>query len=216
MGYTELLRRPEQFGPFSPAQKDEFHDVIYEKGEALTRIVDDLLYISRIESGHSVALDWQDVNVEDLLVKVVDRFKVHSNKHVYQVDLSQLHDNCVLPMDRQRITQVLENLISNAVKYSPKGSQIFIQVESNEHGCQITVQDQGQGMTPEQVSRVFDKFYRADATDTAVGGLGLGMSIARQIVMAHNGEIWVESRPGEGTKACFTLPLRRSLAEPET
>lgn len=206
MGYTELLMEPESFGGFTEEQKLEFHEVIYDKGEALIKIVDDLLDISRIESGHPVSLDFQDVDVRALLIKVINVFKISSGKHDYQIDLSRLEENCVLSIDRQRITQVLENLISNAVKYSPKGRRIIVRGESVREGLCVTVQDQGNGMTGEQVARIFDKFYRADASDTAVGGLGLGMSIARQIVEAHNGRIWVESTPGEGTKASFILP----------
>lgn len=109
-------------------------------------------------------------------------------------------------IDRHRIVQVLENLLSNAVKYSPEGREIILKGQESDEGWVAQVEDQGIGMSLEQLDRIFEKFYRADASDTAVGGLGLGMSIARQIVEAHGGNIQVESSEGKGTRAIFRLP----------
>ena len=110
-----------------------------------------------------------------------------------------LYEVITLAIDRQRIEQVIENLLSNAVKFSPQASEIRIEGLATDEGWEVRIIDEGVGMNPEQVSHVFDKFYRADSSDTAVGGLGLGMSIAKQIVDAHGGRIWVESAPGKGT-----------------
>ena len=110
-------------------------------------------------------------------------------------------------VDQGKILQVMENLLTNAVKFSPKGSLIQVICEMSEREVQISVKDQGCGMTPEQVERVFDKFYRVDSSNTAKQGLGLGMSIAKNIVEAHGGRIWVESELGKGTTVSFTLPL---------
>ncbi len=117
--------------------------------------------------------------------------------------------------DRRKIEQVLENIISNAVKFSPAESRVRISAEVIEERLEVCVADQGDGMTAEQLTRIFDKFYRADASNTALGGLGLGMSIVKTIIEAHHGHIWVESEPGEGTRVTFALPLpeRCSLAQ---
>ena len=109
-------------------------------------------------------------------------------------------------IDIYRVIQVLENLLSNAVKYSPGGDEIIIMGRPSRGGCEVVIEDHGIGMTPEQVDHVFDKFYRADASNTAVGGLGLGMNIAKQIIEAHGGSIRVESRKGEGSMVTFNLP----------
>jgi signal transduction histidine kinase len=103
---------------------------------------------------------------------------------------------------------VINNLISNAVKYAPQGGLIKVTVESADEHCRITVADEGIGMTPEQVEHIFDHFYRADFSNSAVQGVGLGMSIARHIVQAHHGEILVESWPGRGTRVSVELPQR--------
>jgi len=103
--------------------------------------------------------------------------------------------------------QVLENILSNAVKYSPEGGEILITGEIVEDHYQVSIEDQGIGMTPDQIEKMFDKFYRADASNTAIPGTGLGMSIVKYLVEAHGGEVWVESTHGKGTTVTFTIPI---------
>jgi signal transduction histidine kinase len=109
--------------------------------------------------------------------------------------------------DQGKLEQVLANLISNAVKFSSGNSGIRISGHSRSGQFKISVEDQGIGMTQEQVTRVFYKCYRVDASDSAQEGLGLGMAIAKSIIEAHEGEIWVASKPGRGTTVSFALPL---------
>ncbi|GAI18212.1 unnamed protein product [marine sediment metagenome] len=103
--------------------------------------------------------------------------------------------------------QVLKNILSNAVKYSPEGGVIRVVGEVFEDYYQVSVEDQGMGMTPEQLEKVFDKFYRADASNTAISGTGLGMSIVKYLVEAHRGKVFVESEVGKGTTVKFTIPF---------
>jgi signal transduction histidine kinase len=103
-------------------------------------------------------------------------------------------------------TQVFDNLISNAVKFSPAGGTINVVLQTTSGGIVVAVEDQGLGMSPEQQERVFDKFYRADSSNTAVSGLGLGMSLVKSIIEGHSGRIWVKSEAGVGTTVYFTLP----------
>ncbi len=133
-------------------------------------------------------------------------FQGKSPGHLFRLDLPEYPEKIMILIDRHRIIQVLENMLSNAVKYSPDSSEIVVKGRPCPDGWEITIEDSGIGMTPEQVGRVFDKFYRADASDTAVSGLGLGMSIARQIVEAHGGTIALDSKLGEGTRVSFNLP----------
>jgi len=104
----------------------------------------------------------------------------------------------------------LENLLSNAIKYSPKGSLVTLTSAYQPERFDFSVVDNGIGMTPEQVEQVFEKFYRVDSSDTAVAGLGLGMSIVKQIIDSHNGSITIESAPGKGTCVKVQLPISRS------
>ena len=211
LGYTELLRSPDDFGSFSAEQSAEFLDEIYLKGETLSRIIDEMLDISRIESGHPIALDRQPHEPHSLLAKVVKRFKLQNKKHAFALDFPGIQPQTVV-CDLPRITQVLENLLSNAVKYSPLGGTVTVRGESVGTDYAVSVIDEGIGMTTEQQARVFDKFYRADSSNTAIGGLGLGMSIARQIVEMHGGRIWLESKVGVGTTVTFCLPPKTEEA----
>jgi len=206
LGFTEFVMDPEKFGGFSEGQKQAFLKVVYERGESLNQIVDDLLDISRIENGYSIELNKVDVNLCEFLGKTVDSYRLQHNKHTYSFDMPPPLADAVCCVDRYRITQVLENLLSNATKYSSTGSEIVTRCQLVGNDWELSVIDQGIGMTPEQLERVFDKFYRADASNTAISGLGLGMSIARKIVEMHGGRIWLTSVKGEGTTATFTLP----------
>jgi len=110
-------------------------------------------------------------------------------------------------VDKEKIWQVIQNLLSNAVKFSPGGDKIRIAGEMVNDSYQVSVQDQGLGMTSEQVEKIFDRFYRADMSSSALEGTGLGMSIVKHIIEAHGGKIWVESEAGKGTTVSFTIPL---------
>lgn len=206
LGYSELLLDRELTDRFSPDQKRDFLEEILSRSESLSKIVDDLLNISRIESGQPIPLDIQPVAMEPLLKKTIDNFMLINNGHTFEVLLPQRDDQPAL-VDHDRIQQVFENLISNAVKYSPKASTIKIECSFEENFYKVQITDQGIGMSEQQLEKVFDKFYRCDSSNTAVGGLGLGMSIVQQIVDSHHGNIEITSELGKGTRVTLRLPL---------
>ena len=206
LGYSELCMNPEEFGGFSPDQQKEFMTEIYGKAEVLANLVNDLLDISRLEAGKPLPLDIEDVAIKPLLEKLVKHYRLLAPKQLFEVTWEENLPKFV-EADNGKLEQVLENLLSNAVKYSAEGSLIHICGERVDGYCQITVSDQGIGMTSDQQDRVFDKYYRADYSDTASKGIGLGMSIARQIVEQHGGAIWLKSSVGVGTQVTFTVPL---------
>ena len=206
MGYTEFLRNPENFGHFTAEQKHEFINEIYENGAALSRIIEDLLDIGRIERGEPTPLVLQEKDFGEVLRQKVKSFATHNVGHTFDLDLPDEPVTPALMIDRHRINQALDNFLSNAVKYSPKGTRIAIEGKPVKDGWQVKIKDQGIGMNAEQLGRIFDKFYRADASDTAIRGLGLGMSVARQVIEAHGGSIRVESTKGQGTTVTFNLP----------
>ena len=111
-------------------------------------------------------------------------------------------------IDSVRINQVLNNLLDNAVKYSPDGQVVEVLTEKDETLISISIRDQGVGMTDEEVEQVFQRFYRAKPTNAVAQGLGLGMCIVKRIVEDHGGEIYITSQPGVGTTAKFTLPIK--------
>lgn len=204
LGFSQVLLGQDDL---SAAERRELLTYIHQQARALSDIVADLLDIARIESGQGLALNRVACMPADLVQQLAPLLQGGSGRPRY--DLSIAEETAPLLVDLGKMIQVFENLLSNAVKYSPKGGPIRIAGELMNEMYRFSVADRGVGMTPEQVARIFDKFYRADASDTAVGGLGLGMSIARNIVEAHGGRIWVESEPGRGTTVRFTLPLGR-------
>ena len=204
MGYAELLADESLRGPFSPEQQREFLGQILNKAEALERIINDLLNVGRIETGRPVIVEKVDCDLTELIRKAVDPYRVEARKHAFDLNLPT--QPLVTALDPGKISQVLDNLLSNAVKYSPAGGTIRIDCRTPAAGLSVSIADEGIGMTPEQMEHMFDKFYRADASNTAVGGLGLGMGIAKGIVEAHGGRIHVESRLGQGTRVTFELP----------
>jgi PAS domain S-box-containing protein len=206
IGFLELLTDSPGSQAFTAGQQKEFLETIKNSSFLLSRIVDDLLDVSLIQQGKPLTLMRQRYSLISLIKQLTKRYQTLYSEHSFQL---QIHDDIgdEQLFDPERITQVLENLLSNAVKYSEDNSEVVIKLNSSEAWLKVTVSDQGVGMTTEQVAKVFDDFYRAGNSNTAVSGLGLGMGIVRQIVLEHGGDIWVESFPDVGTNVYFTLPV---------
>ncbi len=205
IGYSELLTSPETAGNFSEEQKRDCLKLIHDKALSLGGLVDDLLDVSRVESGRALPLHYQEFDFGAMLREVVDRYASGDSSHKFMVVSEEAP--AVLVADRLRLKQVADHLISNAVKYAPEGGRITMTLTRIDDKYQLSVEDEGIGMDEGQLVHIFDRFYRADSSDTAVQGVGLGMSIVRNIVLAHHGDIQVESKLGEGTKVVVTLPL---------
>ncbi len=207
-GFSEILLARDNL-PLETRHK--YLSYINNQALALARIVDDLLNLAKIESGRKFALNKEPVQIGVLVEPVVQKFAADNPIHKFQV---QLQDTTVAwVVDRQKMTQVLENLLGNAVKFAPEGGSIEVNgqsyqdPQSGETFYFLSMKDDGVGMTLAQTAHVFDRFYRGDASNTAVGGTGLGMAIVKHIIEAHGGRIWVDSTPGVGTKVSFTVPL---------
>lgn len=208
LGFSELLLDADASVPIDPDQRAEYLQLIHDKALALSRLVDDLLDISRVEAGQPLILDYETVRVEELLRDVLRPYQDRCPRHRFELRFVSARTE--VEADYGRIRQVLDNLLSNAVKYSPQGGLIKVTVEVRDGSFRLSVSDEGVGMTAEQVGHIFDRFYRADNTNSAVRGVGLGMSIVRHIVQAHNGDIQVESQLGRGTTVHFDLPVYRT------
>jgi PAS domain S-box-containing protein len=210
-GFSELLLTREDI---PPGQRKEFLHYIHERAVSLAKIVADLLDIARIEAGLGLSLELKPYAVKDIFGQVKPFLETRAARHRLEITLTG--EETLLDVDRGKMGQVLENIISNALKYSPEGGPVRVRGEPDREGYRITVSDRGIGMTPEQVARVFDKFYRADASHTAVEGVGLGMSIVKQIIEAFGGHIHVESALGKGTTVCVILPVACPQAKETT
>ncbi len=200
-GFSEILLMREDL---KSEEKKKFLSYINKQSVGLAKIINDLLDISRIESGRGFTLNKTTCDFGESINRVVPFFKEQSAKHEYEVVLPE--EPVKVNVDTEKMEQVLKNLLSNAVKYSPDGGVIRVKTDFLEDHYQVSVEDHGIGMTPDQVDKIFDKFYRVDASNTAIEGTGLGMSIVKYIVEAHGGEVWVESELGKGTTVTFTIP----------
>ncbi|MHB8975081.1 MAG: PAS domain S-box protein [Trichloromonadaceae bacterium] len=205
LGYADLLQREAEIGGFTTEQRLEYLGYIYTKAEALEQIIDDLLNVSRIETGRTILLDRTPCQLLEMVHELILHHQQETKIHHFETQC--LARPMTLLIDTAKMRQVFDNLLSNAVKYSPGGGRIVVSGEIVDGEMEITVADQGIGMTQEEAERVFDKFYRADTSETAVAGLGLGMTIVKGIIEAHGGRIRVESALGRGTRVSFTLPL---------
>lgn len=202
LGFSELLLSRDDF---NDEQRREFLTYIHQKADNLSAIVDDLLDISRIESGRGLELHREIVAPPEAFSSVIRDARLQHPTFLIEADLQPAAPG--LWLDRRKCAQVMENLLSNAVKYSAGLRRIQIQGKVSDGAYEVQVRDWGIGMTSEQSARAFEKFYRADASNVAVSGTGLGMPIVKHIVEAHGGRVWLESTPGAGTCVHFTLPL---------
>lgn len=170
----------------------------------LTALIDDLLDVSRIEAGQW-QLKWQRVSLHTLVKKVVEEFELVSPQHRLVLER---HGELTLEADPERLEQVVTNLVDNAIKYSPGGGIVHVQLEEHAGEAVLSVSDQGIGIPAEQQEKLFERFFRArNAPSRQYGGLGLGLYITRRIVEAHGGRIGVHSQQGEGSTFFVRLPL---------
>lgn len=173
----------------------------------LNQQVQNLLNMSRLESGTvKLKIDWCDIN--ELVYKTIDRLGENSKHYVLDVELPD--DLPFFKLDEGLMEQVLYNLVSNAVTYTPEASVITIKAQSKEQQCIITIEDNGPGFPETEINKVFDKFYRIDHSKT--GGTGLGLSIAKGFVEAHKGSITLENAPLGGALFTITIPTEVSYA----
>ncbi|MDH3998808.1 MAG: PAS domain S-box protein [Desulfuromonadales bacterium] len=201
MGFAEILIKQQDL---SPQVRHDSLQYIFEKAEDLGRIVDELLNVSRIEFGLQHKLARKACILNDVFDSMITLFR---NKYPNrQLDVSLPAEPISLVCDQGRVAHVMENLLSNAVKFSRKDKTVRIAVAERGNGYRFSVKDQGMGMTPEQIERAFDQFYRGNSTDTAIGGMGLGLCIADSIVKAHGGEICIVSAVDKGTEVSFEIP----------
>jgi two-component system sensor histidine kinase VicK len=203
--YLEAL----EDGAIEDAQlASRFIGVTRSETERMIRLVSDLLHLSRFDSKQSgIVRVWTDVH--EMLEEVTDRFSFQLKQRQMSIDVVIENGVNKVWIDRDKIDQVLDNLVSNAIKFTADGGHIQIHVSSiDQVSLEISVKDNGIGIPKKDLNRIFERFYRVDkARSRNMGGTGLGLSIAREIIRAHNGEIEIESEYSRGTKVTFTLPI---------
>jgi signal transduction histidine kinase len=186
-----------------PADETRLKSII-EETQILSRLVDDLRTLALAESG-ALRLKREPTNVPELIRDAVSGFGAQADEKDIDIDLS-LAEAEDASLDPQRIREVLTNLLSNALRYTPRGGKIDVRLAEASAGGEriltIYIADRGPGIEPDVLPHVFDRFYKSSDS----GGMGLGLSIAKYLVEAHGGRIWAESEASEGTRISFTLP----------
>ena len=212
-GFAEtLLRRDVLFGE---AERETFLGYIASEAQRLTTIVDTLLSVARLEAGdlhvELVPTDLRDV-VSEAVTSVQQGADVNGHRFVLHLPDEPLAASA----DREKLGQILTNLLDNAVKFSPNGGTVTVEAHRRAGRVEIRVVDEGQGIPEDERERIFSKFHRADSAPRGQSGAGLGLFIARGLVRAMGGRIWVDSAEGGGSSFAFELPLAESVAtEPE-
>lgn len=201
LGFAELILNQS----ITSDDRSEGLRQIMEKAERLSHLVDELLDLSRLETGRKFSLFAEACSLHNIITGVVDDFRHSDHNHTFHIDLPD--DPLPIVADATRLSQVIENLLSNAVKYSPRKSAIVISAAALGQEYIIRVKDQGRGMSRDQAAQAFDKFYRADTSDTAPSGTGLGLYLAESIITMHGGDITIDSELGAGTCVSVSLPM---------
>ncbi len=203
LGYVDLLER---VGPVNEQQREFIHRV-QNSVESITALVNDLLELGRIEAGFDAQKEVVPLEgiirytLETLGSQIADK---HLNLHLnLPVDIPEMRGNPI------RLRQMLDNMIGNAIKYTPEDGDITIEVEVQSEQVIIRISDNGPGIPPSDQSHIFEKFYRASNVPKGVGGSGLGLAIVKSIVDSHHGRIWVKSLLGKGSTFTVVLPLKQ-------
>lgn len=200
-GFTELMLTRD----FSLDKRREFLAIMQREATRLTDLINNFLDLRRIESGQQND-QMVDVDLATVLRTSVALFSNTAGPHIFQVQVPEQLPSVYANADR--LYQVLINLLSNAVKFSPQGGTITAGIRTEEGELVVWVADQGIGIAPEELPKIFVRFFRVDNRDVRkIGGTGLGLALVKEIVTAHKGKVWVESTLGQGSTFFFTLPI---------
>jgi PAS domain S-box-containing protein len=201
-GYTQLAKMLIKEGDLTTSE--EYLDIALDQIDRISRLILELLDVSRIETGR-LEIRREQIQWSQFVRDVVHRHHTAVSDRRFHVDVPE--DGKVVTGDRDRLEQVLGNLLENAVKYSPEGSEVFVTVDDRGETLVTSVCDRGIGIPADEIGQVFERFHRGrQVSSTNYGGLGLGLYITKQIIERHGGMIWVDSKEGAGTTFYFSLP----------
>lgn len=193
-----------------PETAQRFLDIMYKETERLTNLVNELFHLSKIEE-RRVVHRWQKIQLNEIIKTVTTMFMAQAKEK--NIELKVDINSDLLPVfgDSDMLTQVLINLVDNAMKYSPSDGEVHIQSINEGNEVRIVVRDTGIGIPSESLPRVFERFYRVEqARARELGGIGVGLAIVKHIIQAHGGQIFAESEVGKGSVFSFTLPVEKN------
>jgi signal transduction histidine kinase len=201
LGFVEFMLNNE----VDREQQIDFLRTVLQETERLNELISNFLDLQRLQAEIG-QYQFAVVEICPLLEQAVGQFQMTSQKHILQIECSE-----GLPLakaDARRILQVIKNLVSNAVKYSPEGGEIVCAARQEGGMLLISVRDQGMGIALAERERIFEQFYRIDDSEKRIpGGIGLGLALVREVVRAHGGRVWLESEVGAGSTFYFSLPI---------
>ena len=206
LSFTELgLKRLETL---SQEKLRQYLENIQISGTRLLYLLNDLLDLSKLESG-KMRLDMTSVEIGDLVTACITEqdLRLREKNLSCELDLASAESSCVC--DRNRILQVITNIVANAIKFSPENGEIRIHLECLENAYRMQVSDEGTGIPDRELDDVFDKFYQSSGNRNQAGGTGLGLAICREIIDLHHGRIWAENNAGQGASILFEIPLQQ-------
>jgi signal transduction histidine kinase len=202
LSYADLLQRPD----ITDSMRTQFISIIQQETQRVNALATQFLDLARLESGR-IRMAQQRLCIGEIITAAANTIRPTINNNRQNLHVEVPDDLPCTVGDDQRIHQVLLNLLSNAAKYSDPGDTITLAAKVTDHEMVVSVSDTGPGISEDQLPRLFHKFARLPGKERQVTGTGLGLVISRQIIEAHNGQIWVESEVGKGTIFCFSLPI---------
>lgn len=189
----------------------EFYEIIQLEAERLGRMIDNMLNISRIEAG-MITANWETVDMVPIAAEAVDLLKPQAAEKNISIHFQKPHQACHVDVDKDMMKQVITNLISNAIKYTPEGGRVTVAPDLTDcdRSVIVSITDSGLGIPPDSLPKLFSKFYRVQTHERVAKGTGLGLNLVKQIVEAvHHGEVGVESEVGKGSRFWFIVPCKQ-------
>ena len=212
--YLEALDEGALYEPVAP----DFIKVSLDETNRMMRMVTDLLHLSRIDNATS-HLDVELINFTAFITFILNRFdkiRAHDQEKKYELVRDYPITSVWIEIDTDKMTQVIDNILNNAIKYSPDGGKITVSMKTTDDQMILSISDQGLGIPKEDLPKIFDRFYRVDkARSRAQGGTGLGLAIAKEIIKQHNGFIWAKSEYGKGSTFTIVLPYDNDAVKEE-
>ena len=212
--YLEALDEGALYEPVAP----DFIKVSLDETNRMMRMVTDLLHLSRIDNATS-HLDVELINFTAFITFILNRFdkiRAQDQEKKYELVRDYPITSVWIEIDTDKMTQVIDNILNNAIKYSPDGGKITVSMKTTDDQMILSISDQGLGIPKEDLPKIFDRFYRVDkARSRAQGGTGLGLAIAKEIIKQHNGFIWAKSEYGKGSTFTIVLPYDKDAVKDE-
>lgn len=202
-GYVKGLMDVE----LSEETREEYLDIIYRETGRLTELINNLLDLSKMESGKNI-LNMEKFDINELIRRTIVNYSNKLEEKDINIEARFAQDPTLVMADKDSISQVISNLVDNAIKFMNNGGNLFVKTEMKEDKVFISIKDTGIGIPENELNNIWQRFYKGDKSRSRqIKGTGLGLSIVKEIIKSHNEQIWVESKIGEGTVFCFTLKL---------